>query len=398
MTTKHQNRTKYKGRYYPNDTFVIDNYTKEQAPYTRLTEVLIWESRLRSAYTSKPIKVFFGDQKRITCLSDVESDPSKYIFYKNNYYAKGYKNVSTTIKKEYKIYNLINLDTSSIQPSPKKMHDLYYNVGIEFETSDGELDDQVINELGIYKLYDGSITGHEYTSIPYDNTTLGNYFDFLDYSSTFTYINKFCSIHINIGVGKYNPRFLIAVYKLYNRLQEEIDLLIPLYKRDFIFLAKKNKDHCKNLPYIPNIDEQKILRVLFKNSNRENIRDSIALTPKYNQNWRYFALNLTKYVDNQKVVEFRVLPSLHSKKYNFLFIYLFQAICKYAELNYDKIVNDRIKIEIEDVLSIYEDSLKEKLISYTRQLKELFFSLKYNRFYDTSDLENLSTIIENDIV
>lgn len=392
---KQPDTTKYKGRYYPNNTFVEDSYTKELAPYTKLTQVTIWaRSSTNTVHTSKPIKIFFGDEKRITCASDVEKNPNKYILYKGNYYVKTYKNVSTTVKKD-KIYNLFNLDTSLVDPPIKKKHNLFYKVGIEFETSNGELSDDLINSLGIYKLYDGSITGHEYTSIPYTGDTLNNYFEFLDYSSVFTYINKFCSIHINIGVGPYNPKFLVAVYKLYNRLQEEIELLIPLYKRDFLFLAKKNKDHCKNLPYIPNIDEDKILKVLYRTSDLSYIKSLMDSTPKYNQYWRYYALNLTKYINNEQIVEFRVLPSSHSHKYNFLFIYLFQAICKYAELNYNKIVNDKVKIEIEDVLEVYDDALRMTLLNHIRELKELFFNLKYNRYFDTSDLESLSILMDD---
>lgn len=387
---------KYKNKYYPENSFFTDNYTKTNIPKERMSPCISIDAnkRMLQTWSSACIRIYVGSELMTICKSSIENHPHLFVQYKNRYYLKGYKRIQPCIKGT-KIYNLENLDIYYDSLVNPVKNPLFYPIGFEFETSNGELDEEYLQTLGVYKIYDGSITGHEYVSIPYTTDTLGNYFEFLNYASIFTSIDKYCSIHINIGVGLYDSLFLVGLYKLYLRLQDEIDLLIPSYKKDFMFLASKRKDHCKNLPYIHNIDEEKILQAIFGTSNLRSIRSNIESIAKYNQIWRYYALNFTKYVNNKGVLEFRILPSIYAHKYNFFFIYLFQALVKYAKNNYTKIVDNKIKIELEDVLDIYPDDLKSELVNLMKSLKDLFFKLKYEDGFDTTRLEELSKILES---
>jgi hypothetical protein len=77
---------------------------------------------------------------------------------------------------------------------------LKYSFGFEFETSGGNIPLEELYRTGLMPLRDGSISGHEYTTIPlvgdFGLSVLENQINLLN---KYTIIDKECSMHIHLG-------------------------------------------------------------------------------------------------------------------------------------------------------------------------------------------------------
>jgi len=105
-----------------------------------------------------------------------------------------------------------------------------YSFGFEIETSAGILPEYKCKQLGLIPLRDGSISGHEYTTIPMKGidgvNLLANQMRELKGNCS---INRDCSVHLHLGGYPLEKTKILDLYNLCYSLQNEIGELFPYY-------------------------------------------------------------------------------------------------------------------------------------------------------------------------
>ena len=238
-----------------------------------------------------------------------------------------------------------------------------YSFGLEFETCDGILPVHTCKQLGLIPLRDGSIRGHEYTTIPMKGADginlLMNQIDALKSSCS---IDKECSLHVHFGGFELSEKNVINLYNILYYLQDEIGGLFHNYIFNTGYYKASNKDYCKKFPHkIKQISE---LYEYLSDGNsdwRGDFYEPHPLNPRNDQKWnnnkRYYFVNLINLLFGKgaKTVEFRLhTPTLnYTKVINWLFICM--GILKYAE-DYNGDIDKLSDITLSDViLSSYKD-------------------------------------------
>jgi hypothetical protein len=264
-----------------------------------------------------------------------------------------------------------------------------YTIGCEIETSAGSLPEKKILPLGLIPLKDGSIGGHEYvTRVMQGNGTIRNLIEIFNNCSEYTRVREDCSLHYHVGnikvAQKNNSKFVVAFWKLWVRLQGEIEEMIPWYKRDLSYLMAKRggaKDHCKPLPTLGvfNIKNEydmitcyeRILELLNEGNMPVERRPGLYAHRKEGvQKWewqgRYYSVNLIPYLFSDKhTIEFRLHSGTVNKYKSINWLLICTAILNYAVDNMDKVIYGKDKISLVDVLEAsYEGEMLNYLIQY----------------------------------
>ncbi len=265
--------------------------------------------------------------------------------------------------------------------------------GTEIETCIGSIPEHILAPLGIVPLHDGSITGHEYVTTVFNGQSLIQKLErIFDAAIENTRANEFCSLHYHIGNVRTDAEFLVAFYQLYYRIQGEIDLLNPLYKRDATYFATKRegKDHCKALPdlglneYDTTEEAFKTLLKFYHEGQMPQMDQRSKLyvhvkhgRPKWEHHGRYYALNyLPTLFESKRTIEFRVPSGTVNKYKGINWLFIFNAMLTYCESNIQRIMQSREKILLKDVLqqtycdgSVEGEFLFDYLMSYITHTK-----------------------------
>jgi hypothetical protein len=267
-----------------------------------------------------------------------------------------------------------------------------YSFGLEFETSAGILPIHTCKQLGLIPLRDGSIRGHEYTTIPMKGEAgvnlLMNQMESLKNECT---IDKECSLHVHFGGFKLDEENVLRLYNLLYCLQDEIGSLFHTYIFNTGAYKSSGKDYCKAFKGSANSINQ--LYTHLSDGNAEWNGDFFRqhpLDPRHDQKWnnnkRYYFVNLINMLfgNGAKTVEFRLhTPTLnYTKVVNWLFICA--AILKYAETSKGKL-EDMCEIELKDVLwAVYSNDIDTYniIINYIEERKK-FFNKNYTVYNDT---------------
>lgn len=289
--------------------------------------------------------------------------------------------------REYptEIYNIAEYPKEFMKPPKgtfaKSAFDRFiknYSFGIEIETSGGHFPEIALSTFGLVPLKDGSITGHEYTTVPLNYKGLSHGVNYIkqlfDQMSKTTVANQQCSLHYHFGNIPKTKEFVVALWHLYSRLQSELDDIMPPYKRNLRYLAQKPggpKDHCArimNLDIKKGTDEnfKKILKFLNEGDipdlqSNGIYRHSREGRAKWDYESRYVSLNLIPLLfDKKGTAEFR----LHSgtvnsyKAINWLFICI--AILEFAKEKQDLIFANKEKVILNDVIEfVFDDDTAE---------------------------------------
>lgn len=263
-----------------------------------------------------------------------------------------------------------------------------YSVGIEFETSSGHLPISECFKNGLVPVKDGSINGHEYITIPwYDNKITRAYNAAKALTQANCSVRSDCSLHIHFGNVPNDRLYIVSLYMLCVRLQEEIFSMMPPYKRDIHYLAGKRggpKDHCKPLnglalryADINNVSNpadfkeevSRMYSTIFKflneghnpdaNYNRKNRTTVNTGRNKWNVDTRYYWVNLLGFIFGG-TAEFRAHWGTVNPYRTVIWMLICSAILKYAESNQMKILRRHEKIFLEDVINfVYNDGSEE---------------------------------------
>lgn len=277
-----------------------------------------------------------------------------------------------------------------------------YTFGFEIETSSGNLEEKQEEELGFVKLYDGSITGHEYASVPFNYSTLDNVTNFCKLLKTSGHrVNSTCSTHIHIGNIPFTDQNLLSLYLIFYRLQDELHELCSPYKKDIRFLSQKKdlKDHCKYLVRPLSNNVQDIYKILFSNFNgaldigtfpSSESEELLRRTSKWNVMSRYYYVNFTNYIMKMRnnTVELRLLQGTFNSDRILFWLLINIAIIEYALNNSLKIIDSKEKISISDCVSYYygdNDSLLSVINSHIVEVKTTNYDSKLRNDIRISD-------------
>lgn len=220
---------------------------------------------------------------------------------------------------------------------------LDYTFGLEFETSQGYVPEDICYRDGLIPLRDGSITGIEYSTVVLQgNRGLNLLKQQLDTLKEHTYFNKDCSLHIHMGGYPVNPIYIYTLYCIWHTIENNITgIYVPEYTFNTAKYKSNMKDYCMKLPLVASFSE------LYKYLTDQNFLGDLTQPhpcdlekrAKWNIKTRYYALNLINMIcyKGPKTVEFRFLrPSFNFKKIR-LWLYILNAI-----LNYSKNIADEI--------------------------------------------------------
>lgn len=238
-----------------------------------------------------------------------------------------------------------------------------YTFGLEFETSQGYVPEDICFRDGLIPLRDGSISGIEYSTVVLQgNDGISLLKQQLDTLKEYTYFNKECSLHVHIGGFPLDTEKLFRLYYLCKKLEPQIETMVPNYTFYTSKYKASGKDYCKKLQNYRNFNQlySGLTGRNFMGDFTQPHPNDIRREAKWRIGTRYTWLNLINalcYKVN-KTVEFRFLRPTYNFKKIVLWLYIFNAILKYAEKyelgkNYNK----------EDLLSaVLEDCYSDKLL------------------------------------
>jgi len=294
----------------------------------------------------------------------------------------------------YKKLNPIIKESKAIKEIAKSYSK--YSYGYEFESVTGKIPQRVLAKLGLIPLRDGSVSGYEYSTIPYSGlkgfSALYDVTKALDRHTTY---NDSCSLHIHIGGYPRTEKHLLALFKLLCFIEDDIYNMFPIYKRQNY--GVKNKDYTKPLPskyllsqidgFLINADSTSI------KNNFEYLFDYLAMGKGYYQNFnrqldnvdhhpndpgssskwqiktRYHWVNLIPIIfTNHKTIEFRI----HTPTYDYNKIMLFTMLCTeilaFAERNINFILDGKygsminLRYVLNDALLVNNSNALRKIL------------------------------------
>jgi len=283
-----------------------------------------------------------------------------------------------------------------------------YSLGIEYETLYGKLPMNMLFKYGLVPLRDGSISGFEYTTVPYRGTNkkLSVIAESCTEMAKRTGVNELCSLHIHYGNVRKDKLYVIALYMLCYQLQHELHEIVPPFKKDHRYLRQKDKDHCQYLRSLGLFDN-----TIFKSSKNEDFKEKVSANydeiftflnegnkasvrynsknkqhvrtgqNKWNLRTRYYFVNFLNLLFSKRgTVEFRLHHGTVNKYKTVYWALLNSFILKYAENNIKGIINKEFKISLKDIITEMCDDteLQTCLLDYIAERKKEFTTLYFN--------------------
>lgn len=277
--------------------------------------------------------------------------------------------------------------------------------GMEIETINGTLPPYLCALYGIIICKDGSIKSEsgmyppEYVTVPLQGAkglqTIRNVSKEIAKRSD---IDIKCSLHMHIGGMEISRVFLVSLFRLCYKIQNDVFKMFPYYKTDPTGI--KDKNYCKKLANILNIysgkDFEGYINGCFTDlftflsgglKAEENVKRGTIKslkTPWGGHKWdcktRYFWINFINPIFGKRdTIEFRIhTPTTNGDKIiNWLLMCI--SVVRFAEENVDHCIKLN-KIKLTDVLDYYGDtfataytkSLSQNLKDYYTQRVEYF--------------------------
>ena len=287
---------------------------------------------------------------------------------KQKQFVKGNNNFPYILTKKYEaVENFSKFkDRQVLEDTTKYLISDYlkYTIGLEFETSIGYIPEDKCYTNGLIPLRDGSITAPEYSTIILE----GNYgisllHQQLKVLKEYTDFNKDCSLHIHFGNFPLKPDKIYNLYRLCIALESQFESILPPYTFYTEKYKSNGKSYCKKLGHYSSFE-----KMYYRLVGKHFFGDFTQPHPcdlHRNKKWqiltRYFWCNFINALcyNVNKTIEFRFLRPTYNFKKILLWLYIFNAMLKYAETyNVDGYV------DINNVLiTIYPQNLAKELIN-----------------------------------
>lgn len=288
--------------------------------------------------------------------------------------------------------------------------------GAEIETSMGNISENLQYRTGIVACRDGSISSAEWVTVPMAGAKgVQNICDVADITSKRCELDINCSLHYHFGNIPKERLFLIALYVLAYKIQDEVFKMFPYYKTDHRGVKKKN--YCQKLKkmqihplkdfskegYESFVEEVYVRIFTFLSdghlpgeyANRKNQRHPIH--NKWDRKSRYYWLNLQNMIFSEReTAEFRLHTATTNKVKMTAWLFICNAILKFAENNIERILGEDGKIPFSEVLGYYGEHFpKNKEAKFLSAYLQAYYDARCKQF--AKDLEKEDKISEHDI-
>lgn len=272
-----------------------------------------------------------------------------------------------------------------------------FTVGLEYETSKGNIPWVECMKHGLVPLYDGSITGHEYVTFPLEFKELGIIKQQLSILNQYTSYDKNCSLHIHFGNFPITYDAIQRLVEMWRSFQFCLLNYLPPWSYE-VELYKDN-EKAYNKPLI--IENLKSFYNLTTGNKFEgdncfyycNQFDCDEIR-KWEVRGRYYNMNIMHLIAGMlhKTVEFRFFRPTTNYQEIMWYILIISAFLQFV-VGVDKSVNITIPELIDNT---YSGNTKTWLHEYGNRLYRLHKMQKTND--DCAGLnEYLKNIILNEI-
>jgi hypothetical protein len=273
--------------------------------------------------------------------------------------------------------------------------------GHEIETASGYLPEHIQNRTGVVICRDGSIQNAEYVTIPLRGAKgLANIKYLASELAKRTTTDNACAYHIHLGTLPKTRLFILALYALGIRIQDEVFTMFPYYKTEWkgikrqSYNAKLRKLGIEPLKaggtkeeFTKYVDEgyYRIFTFLNDGISPDNRHNRTTHVHNQHHKWqrkqRYYWMNfMNMFFSNRETIEFRLHQNTVNGQKMINWLFMCNAIVHYAERHAAEILSSDKPISFENVLSYYEDVFKTEtaqflsryLIAYFRDRKAYF--------------------------
>lgn len=324
----------------------------------------------------------------------------------DNYILEDSKNYNK-IKNNLIEYNSKLIVDNSLKPLDVILKD--YTFGCEIEVITGYIRQSQFESMGWLVCKDGSINyAPEFVSSPLYGLkgvqNLKNFFKIIEKQTT---VDHTGSLHFHIGNLNMSRLHVIALYKLYHDIQDELYSFMPFYKKHWKDIKKK--DYCAPLPKL--FDQYDEKEHTFKNYVRNSyiqiekfILNNIGPNDQFNKNnqnnpwgknkWeilaRYYGLNFVNlFFTNRGTVEFRLHHSVVDYNKVLYWLIFCLLVIDYSQNKPKNILSSNKKTfmdVMEYSLKKYSNSKSNMII---QDLMNYFLTLKkyHNRENENSNID-----------
>lgn len=274
-----------------------------------------------------------------------------------------------------------------------------YSFGLEIETANGIIPEFRCKELGLIPLRDGSITGHEYTTIPmYGSDGVNLLVNQMAEIKERCSIDRNCSVHIHFGNYSLDESKILNLYNLCYLLQNEIGAMFPYYIYNSGNYKSNGKDYCKKLPSRQTSIKQLYTYLADGNASWQgSFTEAHPSDPRRDRKWeihqRYYYVNFINMLfgNGAKTVEFRIHSATTNSDKLVNWLYICMAILNYAENN----LISETPMTLSEILEFsYSDKTVNILNDYIEVRKQYHKTCqqKYSDTYGYFDIQDDKTM------
>lgn len=229
---------------------IIFGYTSKP---DRVVRVLIASSSGKN-YFETDLNLYKGEllysKRRGVYFSPIHFDND---FILEEQLIKGYGDFPYILTRKYEAVE--NFDAFKGKQEIKDQETLYplakylkYTFGLEFETSQGYVPEDVCYRDGLIPLRDGSITGPEYSTVVLKGEEgLSLLHQQVETLKEYTNFNKECSLHVHLGGYPLKPDTIFNLYLVCKSIESELECILPALTFNSSKYKDNGKDYCKKL-------------------------------------------------------------------------------------------------------------------------------------------------------
>lgn len=305
----------------------------------------------------------------------------------------------------FKPFNKLSLEDTKEEIIYDYLDNITY--GIEIETFDGKIPEDICFSNGLIPLKDGSLRrsdniGRTYLPYEYSTIILKGKKGLQAINNISFLLNKYCihthkeSLHIHIGNIPVSKEYVISIYNTIQNIQDEMYSMFPeilkntgpLKGKDYCnpikkFTFTKDIDYNFNLIYNYFLGSYSIDDHPFRGFGINHPADPNN-AHKWNISRRYRIVNFIPLIFNkQQTVEFRIHPSTFDKDSISYWLFLLNAIVMYSFINKDnELPKSLTLLDIIECVYKENDFLIKNLNIYIESCKKDMLFKKSN-FGDT---------------
>ena len=247
-----------------------------------------------------------------------------------------------------------------------------YTIGIEYETSGGNIPWLECRKYNLVPLYDGSIAGHEYVTFPLTHGELHSISNHLQLLNNYTAFDRNCSLHIHFGGFPINYQAIEKLVKTWRYFQYDLLKYIPAWSYE----VEKYKDNHK--AYNKPLKISNLKSFYESTTANDYIDDNSFYLPnlfdqdeirKWEVQGRYYNMNIMHLIsgNEHKTVEFRFLRPTYNYKELKWYILILGSF-----LNYVLTEKSSYEITVPELIDMYfTDNDKEYMIHVSQVLYNL---------------------------